>query len=127
MLDKKIGDKSLCVLRDNGNVNRIYYRDERSEWQGNIGTHDEMVYVSHKRKVLRKLMTSHKILGDNEWNGKSRHWYWAWNHYKKKMEMKYSITVDNGGKYFKSKDDLRKVLNIIGYDDYKKYVLGVKD
>ncbi len=119
-------DRSLCVLRDNGNVNRVYYRDERSDWQGNIGTYEEMITLSNRRICEHTLKLLSAKYPDVEWDGHSRHWYWAWNHFNNTLQKKYSITVDNGGIYFPTKDTLDKVLTVVGKDYYLIYLLGVK-
>ncbi len=93
--------------------------------QGNTGTQAEMEFIREKREVESEIRFLQKKYPDNEWNGVSIHYFISYDIHRKKLGIVSSYNNINSAYYMPSKDTCIELLNTIGENRYKKYILNI--
>ena len=63
---------------------------------------------------------------ENEWNRKNKHFCVMYDLVDKALRIEYRFSSSNGSSYFPSMKSIKNAIEIVGEENVKKYILGVK-
>ena len=133
MWKPELGDQFYIIL-SNGDV-------FKQAWDG--GPNDEHFYLignifrtkeEAKEEVERiKLLTQWKQLSiesgedENPWGKNSRHYFAYYSYNSSSISFDFAECCRSNRIYFPSMESLKKAIQIVGYENVKKYILGIEE
>lgn len=110
-------------------VNSTHLDDTCYEIGNAFQTKEEAEEEITRRKIIAKWKRLSIEAGedDNEWDTDNIHWYCYYSHAFKKPECAYCQNVKDSSVFFPTRESLIEAISIIGEDNVKKYILGIKE
>ena len=118
----------------NGEICNYYWNgvsfDEQAFAVGDVFlTREEAVEELERRKILTQWKRLSVEAGEEEnpWDANNCHWYVFYKSNLKEIDIDFYSEFNLGIVYFPSLESLENAIQIIGEENVKKYILGVKE